>query len=118
MNKYLLSLVFLLLTQSYNAYSASTMMRCGSNLVKVQDDKSTIIQKCGAPITKEFIEREWHYKGDPEKLSKPLQYRLKKGLKLYYTVEQWTYGKPGSFYKHLIFNDNGILQEINTGKRY
>ncbi|WP_373687368.1 hypothetical protein [Zooshikella harenae] len=77
-----------------------------------------ILKKCGSQLKKEFIKREWHYKGDPKKLSKPLQYRLKKGQKLYYTVEQWTYGKPGSFYKHLIFNDSGILQEINTGRRY
>ena len=87
--------------------ASSDTFRCKDELVRVGDDKGSVLQKCGEPLNKDSF-------------CKPADQNLKNvnsRLAQCETVNEWTYN-PGSgqFMTTLRFED-GKLQAIKYGTR-
>ena len=89
--KYPLFLLALILSTGVDA--ASTL-RCGSDLVSRDDSTAEVLDKCGEPVSRDFLgyrEVQDYY-----------------GFRHEVTVEEWTYGPRNGMYHFLRFEGNRL----------
>ncbi|CAE6940992.1 conserved exported protein of unknown function [Pseudomonas marincola] len=92
-------LISLILLSGY-AHAAS--MRCSSALVTSGDPTSEVLQKCGEPISRDFlgyieVRDAWGYSQELE-------------------VEEWSYGPTNGMYHYLRF-EGGRLKRVKSARR-
>ncbi|WP_238474289.1 DUF2845 domain-containing protein [Pseudomonas cavernicola] len=89
----MLGLSFLLLT---GPVSSASTLRCGSDLVSLDDHTGEVQNKCGEPLSRDFI-----------------GYRVIVG---YYgersevQIEEWAYGPRNGMYNYLRFEGNRLVK--------
>ncbi|EIC30726.1 Protein of unknown function (DUF2845) [Methylomicrobium album BG8] len=103
-------LLMILLTYAGTAFGISTM-RCGHNLIELQDDKYTVLEICGEP---EYISYRTKIVGSilhhPRRTLDIQQFEEVQ-------VEEWVYNFGRNRIKQLLRFENGILVEISDLQR-
>lgn len=87
-----LALCLLLLTVSAQA---SSSLRCGSQLISLQDYSAEVLDKCGEPLSRDSL-------GYREILD---DYGFRQEVK----VEEWVYGPRNGMYHYLRFEGNRLV---------
>ncbi|WP_439860907.1 DUF2845 domain-containing protein [Pseudomonas sp. MBLB4136] len=77
-----------------NAVDAASTLRCGSALVSRDDSAAEVLDKCGEPVSRDFL-------GYRE----VLDYY---GFRHEVSVEEWTYGPRNGMYHFLRFEGNRL----------
>jgi hypothetical protein len=72
---------------------AADTLRCGSQLISVGDRSSEVLQKCGEPVSRDFL----GYKRSADRREE-------------FQVQEWTYGPNGGMYQYLRFEGNRLKQ--------
>jgi len=75
---------------------ASSTLRCDSGLISLKDSTSIVSNKCGEPISREFV-------GYREVLD---EY----GFRNEVAVEEWAYGPRNGMYQFLRFEGNRLIK--------
>ena len=75
---------------------ASSTLRCGSQLISKDDSSSTVLHKCGEPISRDFL-------GYRERLDIY-------GFRHEVAVEEWSYGPRNGMYYFLRFEANRLIK--------
>lgn len=78
------------------AAQASSTLRCGSQLISMDDSSSTVLHKCGEPISRDFL-------GYRERLDIY-------GFRYEVAVEEWSYGPRNGMYHFLRFEANRLIK--------
>ncbi|MCP1472759.1 hypothetical protein J2Y90_000307 [Pseudomonas koreensis] len=73
--------------------AASDTLRCGSQLVSLDDRASEVLQKCGEPVSRDV-----------------LGYKRSANRREEFQVEEWTYGPNNGMYQYLRFEGNRLRQ--------
>ena len=82
---------------------ASIAMRCGNDLVDVNDTKIEVLKKCGEPALKEEIGEDTSFEND---------YLGRRKEKRY--VEQWTYNFGSTRFIYILTIKSGKVVDIRT----
>lgn len=82
---------FLLLTIILPVMAAD--MRCGNDFVKIGDRAFMVAQKCGEPVSKQFI-----------------GYTLDKAKEREYTIEEWIYGPMNGIFYFVKFIGGNVTE--------
>jgi hypothetical protein len=75
---------------------ASSTLRCGSQLISMDDASSTVLRKCGEPISRDFL-------GYRERVDIY-------GFRHEVAVEEWSYGPRNGMYHFLRFEANRLIR--------
>jgi hypothetical protein len=86
-------LAVLALASAVGHASASDTLRCGSQLVSLDDRTSEVLQKCGEPVSRDV-----------------LGYKRSANRREEFQVEEWTYGPNNGMYQYLRFEGNRLRQ--------
>jgi hypothetical protein len=72
---------------------AADTLRCGSQLISVGDRSGEVLQKCGEPVSRDFL----GYKRSANKREE-------------FQVEEWVYGPNSGMYQYLRFEGNRLVR--------
>jgi len=108
MNRKMLGVLLLLFSGSALAASNSTL-RCGGNLLSVDDTKLDAIAKCGRPVLQETREEERVVK------VYDWQQKVSRERRVTVTIDEWTYNfGPGQFI-YVVRFENGKVVDVERG---
>jgi hypothetical protein len=93
MNQQTRFLLSLALAVAASQAQAADTLRCGSQLISVGDRSGEVLQKCGEPVSRDFL----GYKRSANKREE-------------FQVEEWVYGPNSGMYQYLRFEGNRLVR--------